>query len=263
MDSNRLRALCRFGCGSLSGSECVGSGLAFVMKGRSGLGLGWGQCRLGLLALVAGVLMAGCGGGDTTTASNAAASGGGGSGGGAQNQAPTIAGSPAGSVMQDSEYSFTPTADDADGDTLTFMVTNLPSWATFDGATGQISGTPGPEDLGTYSGITISVTDGQQTARLTSFEIDVVATATGSAQLSWTAPTTRTDGSALTDLAGFKVYWGTEQGNYSHSVTLDNPSVTTYVVEELTPATWHFVATAYDSNGVESAFSNPASKTIN
>ncbi len=43
---------------------------------------------------------------------------------------------------------FTPSANDADGDTLTFTISNRPSWATFNGTTGRLSGTPGASHVG-------------------------------------------------------------------------------------------------------------------
>ena len=96
------------------------------------------------------------------------------------------------------------------------------------------------------------------------FDIEVLAQGapTGSATLNWTAPTRNEDGSALGDLAGYKLYWGTEPGSYPNSVTIDNPSVTTYVVENLTAGTYQFVATAFNTSGVESRFSNTATKTV-
>jgi hypothetical protein len=212
-------------------------------------------------ALAAGcVWLAGCGdgGGDSTAAAanppppNPPA-----------NQAPTISGTPPTTVMQGQAYSFTPTASDANGDTLTFSVTNKPSWATFAASNGQLSGTPGPGDVRTYSNIQISVSDGTATATLGAFGIQVVATATGSAMLSWTPPTTNTDGSALTDLAGYKIYWGPSAGNYTNSVTLNNPGLSEYVVSQLTAGTWYFAASAINSGSVESVLSNAVSKTIN
>src|SRR5262249_43353816 len=139
---------------------------------------------------------------------------------GGGNRAPTISGTPLTSVMQGTAYSFTPTGADADGNTLTFSVTNLPAWATFNSSTGRVSGTPSAGQVGTYSNVTISVSDGSASASLTAFNIQVVATATGSATLTWTPPTQNTDGSALNNLAGYKVYWGTSQGTYTNSVTV-------------------------------------------
>jgi len=83
-----------------------------------------------------------------------------GGGGSSSNVSPTISGTPVTSVMQDDFYSFTPAAEDADGDTLTFAIQNAPAWARFDPATGALTGTPGNADVGTTSGILISVNDG-------------------------------------------------------------------------------------------------------
>jgi Putative Ig domain len=225
------------------------------------------RARTLLLALVvvnASIALNACGGGGSDTATVAAtpASPPPATSPPAGNTAPTISGTPLASVMEGTLYTFTPSAHDADGDPLTFRVTNLPGWATFDTATGEIRGTPGQGDVGTSASITVSVTDGSATTSLSSFTIDVVATATGSATLLWTPPTQNSDGTPLTDLAGYKIYWGTSQGNYSSSVTVNNPGLTSYVVEQLTPATWYFVATALNSKGAESAPSNVGSKTV-
>ncbi len=82
----------------------------------------------------------------------------------------------------------------------------------------------------------------------------------GSATLSWTPPTTNTDGTALTDLAGFKVYYGTASGSYTQVVNVGY--VTTYTVNNLTSGTYYFAVTAYDTSGYESGYSNQVSKTI-
>ncbi len=180
----------------------------------------------------------------------------------ATNSAPTISGTPATSATEGQQYSFRPTASDADGDSLTFSISGQPSWTSFDMATGQLSGTPGPGDVGVDSNIVISVTDGEASDSLAPFSITVNAIALGSATLSWTAPTQNEDGTTLEDLAGYKLYWGTEPGNYTSSVRIDNASITTYVVENLTPGTYEFVATAYNVAGVESRYSGTATKVV-
>lgn len=200
----------------------------------------------------AALALAGCGGGDEEASAT--------TGGG--NQAPTISGSPPASVTQGATYSFTPSAADADGNSLTFTIANLPAWATFSPTTGRISGTPTSAQVGAYANITISVTDGSTSTSLPAFSIQVVGTATGSAMLSWNPPTQNTDGSALNNLAGYRVYWGTSQDSYPNSVTIPNPGLASYVVDQLTPAQWFFVVTAYSSNGVESGYSNVASKQV-
>jgi len=215
---------------------------------------GRGRLRTVIVTAAIAAFLAACGdgGGD----GDAAAAGGGGSG----NNAPTISGSPSATIAINAAYSFTPTVNDADGDSVTITVSNLPSWASFDQATGRISGTPGAGDVGTYSSIRITVSDGTASRTLT-FSINVVSIGTGSALLSWTPPTQNTDGSPLTDLDGYKIYWGSAPGSYSNSTTV-GAGLTSYMVEGLTPGTWYFAATAVNSTAIESTFSNVASKTI-
>ena len=178
------------------------------------------------------------------------------------NSAPRISGNPATAVNVGDAYSFTPTASDADGDPLTFSIANMPGWASFDSATGELSGQPTLGNIGTYSNIRISVSDGTASASLSSFAISVNQMGNLSTTLSWTAPTQNEDGTALEDLAGYKIYWGTTPGNYTNSVTIDTTGTTTYVVENLSPGTYEFVATAYNASGVESRYSSPATKVL-
>ncbi len=178
------------------------------------------------------------------------------------NTAPTISGTPAGAVTAGSSYSFTPSASDAEGDTLTFAISGLPVWASFNTANGQLSGMPTDGDVGSYSNIVITVSDGEESAGLAPFSIAVDAVALGSVTLSWTPPTENEDGSALLDLAGYKIYWGTTSGNYPNSITIDNSSVSIYVVDNLSPGTYEFVATSFNTAGVESVYSNTAMKVV-
>jgi hypothetical protein len=181
------------------------------------------------------------------------------------NTAPTISGTPQTTVVENSAYSFVPTAADGDGDLLTFSVTNLPSWASFNTATGAITGMPGSGDVGTSSNIRISVSDGVASTALAAFSITVSAASvsTGTATLSWLPPTQNTDGSALTDLAGFKIYYGTASGNYTEVITVDNPGISSYLVDSLpTGFTYYFVMTAMDASGMESEYSTEGSKNI-
>ena len=182
---------------------------------------------------------------------------------GSTNQAPTISGNPSGAVLVGEAYSFTPNASDPDGDTLTFSVSNMPTWASFESSTGTLSGTPTLGDIGNTSNIGISVSDGETSASLSQFSVEVTQVALGNATLSWTAPTENEDGTALLDLAGYKIYYGRDSGSYSNEIRIDNPSVTTYLVDNLTQDTYYFVATAFNSTGIESRFSGEAVKTIN
>ncbi|MEM7579931.1 MAG: choice-of-anchor U domain-containing protein, partial [Cyanobacteria bacterium P01_A01_bin.80] len=92
--------------------------------------------------------------------------------------APVISGNPSSSVSQDNAYSFIPTTIDPDvSDTLTFSIINAPSWASFNTNTGELSGTPGNDDVGTTTGIVISVSDGNETVSLSAFDLNVTMNA--------------------------------------------------------------------------------------
>jgi hypothetical protein len=181
----------------------------------------------------------------------------------AANRSPTISGSPNTSVNVDSAYAFQPTASDPDGNPLTFSITNRPAWAQFSTSTGRLSGTPTAANVGTTSGIVITVSDGTALASLPAFSLAVVQVSTGSATLNWDAPTTNSDGSALTNLAGYRLAYGQSQGNLTQSVSINNPGLTTYTVGNLATGTWYFELYAVNSAGAESVASNGANKTIN
>jgi hypothetical protein len=188
------------------------------------------------------------------------------SGSGTSNTPPTISGTPPKSVVAGSLYSFTPTAKDANSDTLTFSISNKPAWATFSTTTGKLSGTPSSAQTGTYSNIIIKVSDGKGgTASLPAYAITVSSgsTTSGSATLSWTPPTQNSDGTTLTNLAGYRIYYGTSASTLSRTIQVSNPGLSRYVVEDLTSATWYFTVRAYTTAGVESAASNTATKAVN
>jgi hypothetical protein len=182
---------------------------------------------------------------------------------GTTNKPPVISGTPPTSVKAGSAYAFTPTASDPEGKTLTFSITNKPAWATFSTTTGKLSGTPSSTQTGTYSNITIKVSDGSLTASLPAFSIVVSSTTTtGSATLSWTPPTLNTDGTTLTNLAGYRILYGTSAGALTRTIQVANPGVSRYVVENLSAGTWYFSVRAYTSSGAESSLSNTASTSV-
>ncbi len=84
---------------------------------------------------------------------------------------------------------------------------------------------------------------------------------TGSASLYWVEPVSNTDGSFLTDLSGYKLYYGTSSGNYS--TELDVGNVTSGVITGLTSGTTYYIAvTVYDKSGNESGYSNEIVRLI-
>ena len=89
-----------------------------------------------------------------------------------------------------------------------------------------------------------------------------MAPATGSASLSWTAPTENTDGTPITGLAGYHIYYGTSQDALDTTVTVADATQTSFVISGLTAGTYYFAVAAYNSAGIDSADSNIVSKTI-
>jgi Putative Ig domain/Fibronectin type III domain len=179
-----------------------------------------------------------------------------------------ISGTPANTVTAGAMYSFQPTVT-GNTSTVTFSITGIPAWATFDEKTGALLGTPATGDVGTTGTITITADEGGISASLTPFLIEVTAAApssppagSGTATLSWAAPTHNIDGSVITDLAGYHIYYGTDQSSPSQTVAVAGPASTTYVVQGLAPGTYYFTVVAYNSSGEDSADSNVAVKTI-
>jgi hypothetical protein len=178
------------------------------------------------------------------------------------NHAPTISGTPATSVRVGLSYSFTPTARDVDGNALSFSISNKPAWASFNTSTGRLYGTPSSSQLGTYWNIVIRVSDGRASASLPAFSIAVTQSASGGATLSWLPPTRNSNGTVLTNLAGYRIYYGTSSSSMTQRIQVANPGIASYVVSNLSPATWYFNVRAYSTSGAESAASNTASKTV-
>ena len=123
-----------------------------------------------------------------------------------------------------------------------------------------MSGIPTLGNEGEYANIRVTVSDGTDSSAIT-FSITVTTIGSASVTLSWTPPVENEDGTTLTDLAGYYIYYGDTAGLYPNSIRINNPSISTYVVDNLTPNTYYFVATSFNSMGVESAYSNEATKT--
>jgi hypothetical protein len=172
---------------------------------------------------------------------------------------PSITGSPYTMARVDQTYTFQPTASSPNGSSnLTFSISSKPRWATFDSSNGRLSGKPAGADLGTYSGITITVSDSAGSRSLSPFSIHVVEFGNQSVTLSWLPPTENADGTPLTDLAGYKIRYGQEPRSYETVINVSSAGLTTYVVEGLVPSTYHFTISAYRATGAESDFSNEA-----
>ena len=82
--------------------------------------------------------------------------------------------------------------------------------------------------------------------------------------LSWAAPTTRLDGEplSLSELDGYKIYYGTDSDDLKPLVDLNDGSITNYAISELDPGTYYFTITAYDNSGLEGSYSETVSRQV-
>jgi Putative Ig domain len=220
------------------------------------------RSALAAFCLSVSALLSGCGGmGDDNSPTGASTSAAPGASTGTSVPTIQLSGTPPGTVVAGNAYVFQPTVQTSGG-TATLSATGLPSWATINSSTGEISGTPTSGDVGTTSNIAIIAVDGSATASLPAFTIDVTAPAAGSASLSWTAPTQNTDGTPVTDLAGYHIYFGTSVGALNSLIDVPGAATTEFEISNLSSGTYYFIVVAYNSLGFESPASNQASKTI-
>lgn len=173
-----------------------------------------------------------------------------------------LSGTPAASVTVGTAYKFEPTV--SAGGTITFSVHGQPSWMAFDSATGALTGTPTASEEGSSGQITITGSNGTSSASIGPFIVQVRAPAatSGSATLYWIAPTQNTNGTPITNLAGYHIYYGTSANTLTTTITVDGGSSTTYTVTGLSTGTYYFSVVAYNTEGVDSENSNLESKTI-
>ncbi len=197
------------------------------------------------LLLAMSISLIGCGGGgneNTSTGSVALA----------------ISGSPTPSVKQGEAFQFTPATL---GTGLNFSIQNKPDWMSFDSTSGQLSGIPTSADVGVYTGIRISVTNGDTTATLGDFNITVKS---ASVILSWAAPVSRADGAAIdmTEIGGYKVYTGSSATDLTLVANVSDPYTMKYEFNALGEGIHYFAVSAYSTSGVESSMSVVVRKTI-
>jgi hypothetical protein len=232
----------------------ISSGVRLIPHGPGAMSR---ATRSPLFTALAFLALVGCGGGSGSSPPVANPGG-----SPASNSPPQISGAPATVVTVDKVYEFAPQASDSDGDSLEFSVSNPPSWAQFNTTTGRLSGIPALGDIGDYSSIMISVSDGKLDAALPAFAISVENEAAGSATLNWKAPTRNVDGSKLEDLAGFRIYYSQDPSNLVSHVEIPEPHTQRATIEGLVHGTWYFAVTAYTTAEIESSTSEIGSKKI-
>ncbi|MCU7796803.1 MAG: putative Ig domain-containing protein [Candidatus Thiodiazotropha sp. (ex Myrtea spinifera)] len=183
----------------------------------------------------------------------------------AENQAPAISGTPLSNVTVGDSYNFSPLASDPEGDNLSFSITNLPAWASFEPATGILYGTPGEQDIGSYIDIQITVSDGTSSSSLMPFSLTVEpAPVPSSTTLSWVAPTTRADGTplSLSEINGYRIYMGATEVELAPVMDINDHTVNEYTLTDLATGTYYFCITVYDIDGNESSYSNIILKSM-
>jgi hypothetical protein len=173
-----------------------------------------------------------------------------------------LSGTPAASVTVGNAYQFEPTV--SAGGTVKFSVQGQPAWMAFNSATGTLTGTPTASAEGSTGQITITGSNGTSSASIGPFvvHVNVAAAASGSAALSWIAPTHNTNGTLVTDLAGYHIYYGTNADDLTTTIDVAGGSSTAYTVTGLSAGTYYFSVVAYNAEGLDSSDSNLESKTI-
>jgi hypothetical protein len=176
-----------------------------------------------------------------------------------------ISGTPATTAEVGQFYSFTPTVVASAGSSLTYAVANRPAWAQFSAATGALSGTPSTGSVATDANIVVSVSNGAQSAALPAFNISVqpaTPSVPGTASLSWARPIVNTNGTPLTNLAGYVIRYGTSTTALNNKMSVASASATGVEITNLSPGNWHFAVIAINTANVESQFSAIVGKTI-
>ena len=171
--------------------------------------------------------------------------------------------SPSSASAMDTADAAVSLAGNANSDMGIFQV----AWANNRGGEGVANGTDSWQtasialELG-ENRITVTAEDTSGATASRSIVVNRESGQIGSASLSWTAPTARTDGSPLTNLTGYKIFYGRMSGVYDYQIDINNPGILTYVVEDLVSGDWYFALTAYDSQGLESDRSNEVLRQI-
>jgi hypothetical protein len=80
--------------------------------------------------------------------------------------------------------------------------------------------------------------------------------------VTWTPPTLNVDGSALTDISGYRILYGVSPTALTQSVFVAGSNVTSQVISGLAPGTFYFAVATVNLAGTSSSVSNPASVVV-
>jgi hypothetical protein len=167
-----------------------------------------------------------------------------------------ILGTPPATAVAGVPYNWAPKVANANLPDLQFAYVNKPSWSGNYRGSGAIIGTP--TQPGVYRGIQIEAWDGVNFGKSAPFTITVApaaASSTGSVNLRWMKPSHNTDGSALTNLAGYVIRYGTSAAHLNTQLLIQSPNSTAAEVGNLAPGIWYFEIAAVTDENVHGAFS--------
>jgi hypothetical protein len=176
-----------------------------------------------------------------------------------------ISGTPASTATVGKFYSFTPTVVATAGSSLTYKVSNKPSWAQFSSTTGSLVGTPSAANVATDSDIVVGVSSGAVSASLPAFDIRVDPVPSANAPdaiVSWSKPAQNTNGTPFTNLAGYIVRYGTNLKALTTQIPVASPNTTALEIRKLSPGNWYFEVAAVNTANIESQFSATVSDAI-
>jgi hypothetical protein len=163
--------------------------------------------------------------------------------------APVITGTPAKTVEIGSYYNFLPSSYDAEEDSLSYNISNKPSWSTFNTQTGELFGTP--NEVRMHDKITISVSDGTATTSLSTFNINVTDTLKFNVKISWKKPLLNTDGSPLNNISMYKIMYGSSPGEKENTIYFDGTALAG-TIENLSSGDYFFSMATITNNALES-----------
>jgi hypothetical protein len=82
--------------------------------------------------------------------------------------------------------------------------------------------------------------------------------------LSWVAPSEREDdtGLSLSEITGYRIYYGTETRNYQNQFNVDDSSAEQAQIVDIPKGVYYLVMTTIDSDGRESSYSSEVVITV-
>lgn len=137
---------------------------------------------------------------------------------------------------------------------------SAPAAASGLGSTPGLGATAAPGAAPTSTNSLASSSSGKTSSTGASIPMSATAKAV---TINWTPPTENMDGTTLTDLAGYDILYGTASGYYTQKISVPNPGIAAYVVDDLAPGTYYFSVAAVNSSGTESPISAEVRATVN